>query len=157
MKKRKVASILLAAAIATTLLTGCDNTGATMSNSSNSYAVEQVASQETQIPKTKTYAPYEHVFYVRYSNLTNKRYSEKVSGGQIEIPERYEILEIENWNKEMYKSSQTGGFDVWFINNKPVEVQSVYNESTGGYDYSTPGTVIEMELEEEGPTKVLTP
>ena len=57
----------------------------------------------------------------------------------------------------MYKSSQTGGFDVWFINNKPVEVQSVYNESTGGYDYSTPGTVIEMELEEEGPTKVLTP
>ena len=97
MKKRKVASILLAAAIATTLLTGCDNTGATMSNSSNSYAVEQVASQETQIPKTKTYAPYEHVFYVRYSNLTNKRYSEKVSGGQIEIPEGYEILEIENW------------------------------------------------------------
>ena len=157
MEKRKIASILLAAAIATTLLTGCENTGATMSNSSNSYAVEQVASQETQIPKTKTYAPYEHVFYVRYSNLEKNKYAENVNGGQIEIPEGYEILEIENWNKEMYKASQTGGFDVWFINNKPVEVKSVYNKTTGSYDYSSPGTVIEMELEEEGPTKVLTP
>ncbi len=130
-------------------LSGCGTGSTVTENQKQKPAVEQVAVEEVQAPKSRTYEPYEHVFYLRYDNLTNERYSENVYGGQIVIPEGYEILEIENFNEDIGYGSQTKGFDVWFINTKKVEVQPVYNEATGAYDYSEAGTVIEEELVEE--------
>ena len=69
-------------------------------------------------------------------------------GGSIEIPEGYEILDIEPCVRSGFRTAQTGGFDVWFINNKTVEVTPVYNEATGKYELTEPGIVVEQTLEE---------
>ena len=158
MKKRKIVSLLLATTLSTSMLAGCANTNTErVTDTKQSPALEQVI--EEQALENRNYEPYEHVFFKRYyiSNMGSSYYSEKKSGGQIEIPEGYEILEIENFTEKIGYGSQTAGFDVWFINNKPVEVKSVYNNSLGIYDYSEPGVVVEQELEETGPSLTLTP
>ena len=159
MEKRigKTLAVSLCLALGLTL-SGCGTGGTVTENAKQQPAVEQIALEEVRVPANKVYAPYEHVFYLRYDCLTEKKYSEKVFGGQIVVPEGYEILEIENFNEYVGYGSQTRGFDVWFINNKTVEAHAVYNEATKGYDYSEPGTVIEDELvEETNPSLTLTP
>ena len=153
----KALAVSLCLALGITL-SGCSTGGTVVENTKQKPVVEQVAMQEVQVPANKVYEPYEHVFYLRYDNLTEEKYSEKVYGGQIVIPEGYEILEIENFNEYIGYGSQTRGFDVWFINNKKVEAKAVFNEATGAFDYSEPGTVIEEELvEEESRSLTLTP
>ena len=73
------------------------------------------------------------------------------------IPEGYEILDIENFTEKYGYGSQTGGFDVWFINNQEVEVEPIYNATYETYDYSEPGRVTEVLKEEKGPELKLTP
>ena len=154
MSKRKVASLLLASAIAVTLLSGCSKTDTEIvTETKQSPAMEQVALSETQI-QPRVYQPYEHVFFQRY--YVGELYTEDIKGGQVVVPEGYEILEIEQVTKKAGYGARTGGFDVWFINTKTVEATPVYNEAFGYYDYSEPGTVIEQELE-EGRSLTLTP
>ena len=153
---RSVAAISLCLALGLTS-SGCNTGVTTVKSEKTKPTTEQINIQEIQTPNSKIYEPYEHVFYLRYDTLTQKNISKDVYGGQIVIPKGYEILEIENFNENFSNGSQTGGFDVWFINNKKVEVQPVYNEAIGGYDYSEPGKVIEMELEENNKTLSLTP
>ncbi len=151
MKKRKIISVGAALLLSAGLLAGCGKTGSTpVTDVKQSPAMEQIAVEEQQIPENKIYGPYEHVFFKRY--YVGEIYTEDIIGGQIEIPEGYEILEIEQVTKKAGYGSRTGGFDVWFINNQTVEVEAVYNQSFGYYDYSEPGTIIEQELIEEGPT-----
>lgn len=88
------------------------------------------------------FEPYTHVFYKRYSTSNDLNIE-----GQVVIPEGYEILEIENFEHSLTRSSETRGFDVWFINNEPVKVSSTYNPDTEQYEYCTPGEVIEIESE----------
>ena len=147
--KKRIVSILLATTLGATALTGCSSTSSEkVAETKQSPAMEQVVAVEKTVIENKTYDAYEHVFYKRYDTRTEKGYSENVYGGQIEIPYGYEILDIENFNEKIGYGSQTRGFDVWFINNKPVEVKAVYNPAIDGYDYSEPGTVIEKDLEE---------
>ena len=156
MRKNKVTSLLLATAMAATLLTGCASTQEPISQE----AVEQarsttssefvVSSREELAPKV--YQPYEHVFMVRhYCGMS----AENLSSIQIAVPEGYEVLTVQNFSETEYKTTQTGGFDIWFVNTKTVEVTPVYNETCEYFDYSGPGTVIEEELVEED-TKTLT-
>ena len=143
MKKTRVVSLLLASSIALSLLTGC-----TQTQKVEKEPTEITTVAEQTVPEPKRYEPYDHFFFVRYNIVSgNNHYAEQISGGQIERPDGYEILDIENWNMTKYKSSQTGGFDVWFVNYMPVEVEPVYNEATGTYDYSQPGKVIDLEEE----------
>jgi len=153
MKKRKIISVGLALLLSTGLLTGCGKTNTTpVTDTKPSPALEQAIVHEEKV-ENRVYEPFEHVFFKRYYNGYNTvGLSEKVSGGQIEIPEGYEILEIENFNELIAHGSQTAGFDVWFINKKTVEVTAVYNEVFGYYDYSEPGKVLEQEITEEIPT-----
>ena len=154
MKKGKVVSLLLTTALAATLLTGCGKTGTEIAGETKTKpAMEQVAVVEQVVPEKKVYQPYEHVYFQRFYNDT---YTEDIYGGQIIIPEGYEILEIENVIKKAGYGSRTAGFDVWFINTKTVEVEPVYNGAYGYYDYSQAGTVLEQELEEENPSLKLT-
>jgi hypothetical protein len=158
MRKNKVTSLLLATAIAATLLTGC----ATSEQVVTQEAVEKarsttssdfvVSSKEELEPKV--YQPYEHVFMIRHYC---GKYAESISSIQISVPEGYEVVSIQNFSESEYKSSQTGGFDVWFVNTKTVEVTPVYNETFGYFDYSGPGTVIEELEEETNKTLTLTP
>lgn len=151
MKKRKIISVGAALLLSAGLLAGCGKTGATpVTDTKTTPEMEQIAIEEQVKPENKTYAPYEHVIFKRY--ILNNAYVEEIYGGQVIIPEGYEILEIESVTKKSGYGSRTAGFDVWFINTKPVEAEAVYNQSFEYYDYSEPGKVIELELQEESPT-----
>ena len=148
------ATVMISLMLGLGITYACTAANVATKNQSNPQT-ELVAIVEEEVPEVVTYEPYEHVFYRRYNNLTKDSYATEVFSGQIEIPEGYEILEINNYDEKLGNGSQTGGFDVWFINNQPVEVTPVYNPSVGGYDYSQPGQVIVITSAEEAPTKSL--
>ncbi len=160
MNKRKVGALILSMAIATTLLSGCDldneNENKILTETKQAATMEttQAVEEQKKVEKKK-FAAGQHVFFKRY--YSNGEYSEKILGGQIVIPEGYEILDIENFTEKWGYGSQTGGFDVWFINNQEVEVSPVYNTNLEAYDYSEPGKVTAPAVTEEAPTLKLTP
>ena len=161
MEKRKVALLLLMASLATATLSGCttENTDNLLADVKQDpkMATTEVVEEEKKVEK-KTYKAGEHVFFKRYRMTTGSGYyAEEFTGGQITIPEGYEILDIENYAEYVGKGSQTGGFDVWFIKNKDVEVEPVYNAKIKAYDYSEPGTIVETMDEEKGPELKLIP
>ena len=108
--------------------------------------------------KKKTFAPGQHILFKRYSL---SRYTDSfgvVRGGQLEIPEGYQIISIQNVIRtSMFGGTETYGVYIWLINYKKVSVEAVYNEPLRIYDYSEPGTVIETMVEEESPTLTFTP
>lgn len=135
---------LLVSTLGTSGLTSC-----TSKNQNESNVVEQSYESAEELD-TKVFEPYTHVYFKRYDLLkhdmfSNKIFSKDVISGQIEIPEGYEILEIENFDELINRGSQTRGFDVWFINNTTVEVNPTYNSFYEKYDYSEPGRVIQLE------------
>lgn len=107
-------------------------------------AIEQLTTDANQ-GATKIFEPYEHLFYVRVNNIDTAGWSEVVTGGSINIPEGYTVFEIENFITTEKYSSQTAGYDIWYTNTVPVEVNAVYNESLEKYDYSHFGVPIEKE------------
>lgn len=160
MEKRKVGALILSMGIAAALLSGCsldqDTTEiVTDTKKPATMATTQVEEEQRKIEKKK-FAAGKHVYFKRYYNAENK-YAEDIMGGQITIPEGYEILDIENFTEKYGKGSQTGGFDVWFINNQEVEAEPIYNATYKTYDYSEPGRVTEVLEEEKGPELKLTP
>ena len=114
----------------------------------NNYRVKHEQNSNAVEGDKKVFEPYQHLFYVRNST-SNVEYSEKVTGGSVNIPEGYTVLDIENFTELSGYGSQTGGYDIWYTNTKTVEVSAVYNESIDGYDYSHFGTVIEDEKTRE--------
>ena len=92
------------------------------------------------------------MYFERYY-LGRTIYAENITGGSVSIPEGYSVYDIENFNEESGRGSQTGGYDVWFINDVPVEVEKVYNEIADIYDYSEPGTPV-LEKSEDSVQKV---
>ena len=111
------------------------------------YYEPKIAYEQAEKPEDQTFEPYEHVFYRRFELLDHDEYTGNISGGQVEIPEGYEILEIENYTEEKTRGSYTKGFDVWYINTEPVIAEATYNPNTQRYEYSTPGEVIQNETE----------
>ena len=57
----------------------------------------------------------EDVSFKRYY-LGGTIYAEDITGSSISIPEGYSVYDIENFNQEYGRASQTGGYDVWFLN-----------------------------------------
>lgn len=104
-------------------------------------ALEQIE-ENTQKETTKTFEPYEHIFFVRVNLLTEKSSARKITGGNIIVPEGYTVLEIENFSDRDSYGSQTEGYDIWFTNKVPVLVESIFNESLEKYDFSNFGTPI---------------
>lgn len=86
----------------------------------------------------KIFAPYEHVFHIRYE------VSSYIVGNSISIPEGYEVLQINNLF-EGNRGVDTIGYDIWFTNKIEVEVEAVYNENLGKWDYSNFGIVVEKD------------
>lgn len=156
--KKTLMAIALASVIGVSSLTGCTEAAIEENQIESTVMedepVEEEPVEEEQIPEVRVFEPYTHVFFVRTYNEPD---TSTITGGQVEIPEGYEILDIENWAERSGYGSRTPGYDVWFINTKTVEASLVYNEPLDIYDYSQPGTVIEMTNEEDGPTKTLIP
>ena len=156
--KKNLMALALASVIGVSSLTGCtvEETDENQIESTvmEDEPVEEEPVEEEQLPEVRIFEPYTHVFFARTYNDPD---TSTITGGQVEIPEGYEILDIENWAQKAGPGSRTPGYDVWFINTKTVEASLVYNEPLDIYDYSQPGTVIEMTNEEEDQTKPLTP
>lgn len=181
MKKRKVVSLALAGMLSMGLLSGCgaQDVQAEVSKEPkvaeeivDSEVVEEVVESDNTVtnweavesyvekPESRTYGSYEHLFYKRVQNIGTSLVganSKIITGGSIEIPEGYEVLEINNFDGLGGKigTQQTYGFDIWFINTVPVLVEPVYNEGSRCYDYSCPGTVIELEQTSESEMKLI--
>lgn len=136
-------------------LTCCNISEKNKSKSENIKTENTLPGQEIILESTKedkkTFEPYEHLFYIRISNVHTMNgekdlpsYSANIIGGSFEVPDGYEVISINAFSGVKGKSSQTAGHDIWFTNNKTVEVESVYNESLDKYDYSNFGKVIEQ-------------
>lgn len=111
-------------------------------------ALEKIE-ENTQEETTKIFKPYEHVFFVRVNLLTEKSSARKIKGGNIIVPEGYTVLEIENFSDRDSYGSQTEGYDIWFTNKVPVEVETIFNEALEKYDFSNFGTPIIDNKEKE--------
>lgn len=132
-------------------LPGCGSTTSEYSDDDN-VAVETDSTDDEKASETKYFDVGEHLYFERYY-LGRTIYAENITGGSVSIPEGYSVYDIENFNEESGRGSQTGGYDVWFVNDVPVEVEKVYNEIADIYDYSEPGTPV-LEKSEDSVQKV---
>ena len=136
MKSKKL--LALALALSTTMM-GCQEESSKEeivdSKESSPYVIEGGVAQEGEI---KQFDVGKHMFYIRYAPAD----AYKDVGGSIEIPDGYEVFDVENVAEFKGK---TVAVDVWYQNTVPVEVTAIYNESIRGYDYSQFGTPIELE------------
>ena len=119
-------------------------------------SVVKLSTEEAKTIRKKVFHPGEHIFFKRLciSDLINRSFysPNRVSGGQIEVPEGYQLIAIKDYTfKDGYDDSITCGYDLWYMNTKEVEVTPVYNEVFNTYDFSEPGTVVETLVEEKGP------
>lgn len=64
-------------------------------------------------------------------------------GGFYNVPEGYEVFTINNFNIHSGQGSRTNGYDIWFVNTKPVTVKAVYSSDYDNYGYYDFGTVVE--------------
>lgn len=135
-------SLALAAMLSLGLMTGCSPADVNTENTEDyKSAVVNYLETYEEMPESKLYQPYEHVFFKRYP-LDN--YSpDHITGGSIKIPPGYEIIKIENFNQHIGNGSETAGVDIWFTNTVPVLVEPVFNEYFGKFDYSMEGTVVD--------------
>lgn len=162
MEKKRFVSFGLALLLSTGLLTGCgkSDTQATAAEETESFVEEDIVAepifsygevdQYEERPENKEYKAYEHVFMLRYNLLDDLgvRSSRNISGASFANFEGYEIVSIQNFDGVGRKigTTQTYGFDVWYVNTVPVVVEPVYHKDYKCYDYSQPGQIIEQEI-----------
>lgn len=99
-------------------------------------------SGEVDENSTKIFDEGEHILSVRVNYRYNNQYVDYAVNN---IPEGYEIFDIEPYTIQAGRGSQTQGFDIWFKNTEPVEVHATYNEGYEQYGYFTFGEVVEKE------------
>lgn len=121
-------------------LPGCGSTTSEYSDDDN-VAVETDSTDDEKASETKYFDVGEHLYFERYY-LGRTIYAENITGGSVSIPEGYSVYDIENFTYPYRYGSETGGYDVWFLNDVPVEAEKVYNEVLEIYDYSEPGTPV---------------
>ena len=123
--------------------------------------LSEISHQEAEEGKKKKFRPGTHVFFKRYyfADCCQGYYFHvwEVLGGQIDVPEGYQVLAIHPVTATEEEHVESVGVDVWYINNKRVEVEPVHNVYFDNYDYSEPGKVVETMTEEMGPSLKLSP
>lgn len=136
---------IITTALAATLVVAIPST---IYNTTVDFLDAKEKQEQSEKPSNQEFEPYEHVFYRRYELLNpSKDDTSSITEGQVEIPEGYEILEIENYTDTKGRGSVTRGFDVWFTNTETVTAEATYNEVTRQYEYSTPGKVVNSKEE----------
>lgn len=161
--KKRIVSLALASMISMGMLTGCGASDTQAEISSESEVKEEVREiaeanvhyfeQFYEVPEARIFEPGTHVIFIRYNYAGS---AENFTSGRVDIPEGYEIINIENYTERDGYGSETGGVDIWYINTETVLVEPVYKNEirigysrNGYYDYSLPGTVIEKEQNDE--------
>ena len=92
----------------------------------------------------KIFKPYEHYISVRVDQTYT--YAEEIKGNVINnIPEGYEVYTIYPFTENIGCGSQTGGYEIWFVNNESVKVSLKYSETNDNYGYYTFGEIVQKE------------
>ncbi len=160
---KKMISLALASMMSVGLLSGCGAKEANAEVGSETEVVEEVREivegeehyfeQYYEVPEAKVFEPGEHVFFLRYNYSGS---AENFTSGRVDVPNGYDILEIENYTEKDGYGSQTGGVDIWYINNERVIVEPIFKDEirndwsrNGYYDYATFGVVMEKNRDEE--------
>ncbi len=147
MQKDKILKTAVALTLGSTLLTACASQESKQEENTETGIVSELY-QGVEIGDKQVFEPYEHLFYIRYRELEFLDDGTEIKGN-IVIPDGYEVLQIEQYNEPSYSTSRTAGYDVWYTNNKTVEVEAVYNEAYGRNDFSTFGKVVEKDNTQE--------
>ena len=109
----------------------------------------------------ETFRPGEHIIVKRVTIDSNKLKNLVGfhAGGRLSIPEGYQLVTFQTHSAlddiDFFNTYSKVYIDIWLINNKRVEVQSVWNETTNQYYYCEPGKVVETLIPEEGPSLYL--
>ncbi len=120
--------------------------------------LSKITEEEAKKTEKKTFHPGQHVLFKRYSLARYTGSFGSVRSGQLEIPEGYQVLSIQNVVRtSIHDDVETYGVDVWLINSRRVVAEPIYNEPLDIYDYSEPGTVVETMVEEQSPMLVFKP
>ena len=94
--------------------------------------------------ETKIFAKGEHVLSVRVRY--DRHNNDELAGYAVNnTPEGYEVFQVTPYIVKVGYGSETDGYDIWFKNTEPVEVEASYNTTLKQYGYYTFGKVIEDE------------
>lgn len=95
---------------------------------------------ETQVETTKVFEKGKHL--IKYVDISKISYSPYLNSGfqsiNLEIPNGYEIFDIESWEQ--------GSYVYFLINTVDVEVTGILDTTTGKEYYTNPGVPIEQKL-----------
>lgn len=117
----------------------------TVETTQPTYLIDNI-NGDYQIGEEKIFAPGEHYICVRVSQHTDGYDNDNVAGAAINnIPDGYEVYSILPYNKKTGYGSATGGYDIWFVNNKTVKAKASYYKRYGNNGYYTFGEVVEEE------------
>ena len=100
-------------------------------------------SGEVDENSTKIFDEGEHILSVRVNYRYNNQYVDYAVNN---IPEGYDIYQINPYTEKVGYGSATGGYDIWFVNTETVEVTATYNEYYDTNGYYTFGTVVEEKV-----------
>ena len=163
MNKRKI-TYLMSLVTLLTFFSGCNNkivdekTYAYADNydDGHNYEYEDDRNIEVaQISKNKTqiFDEYKHIIqyftYMHDDQISNVGINEgygKYISDNVEVPDGYELFDVEPWIQPYIYiegvGSFTGGNIYYFINNQKVEVTGIYNDEMGIYQYNNPGVPV---------------
>lgn len=102
---------------------------------------------------TKVFESGTHIVkYIEVCNITKygATYTPFTANGYnnigIEVPDGYELVEIEPWNKNFAGDTVTGGFVYFFVNTEEVEVSGTLDTVTNEEYYPNPGIPLDKKL-----------
>ena len=127
----------------TITLSGCGNKDTT---EQTSYVEQDDLVKELQGDvaenSTKTFEAGEHYLLVRVPEYDSYQ-NDEIPGYAINnIPDGYVVYSISPFSEKLGYGSATGGHDIWFVNDEPVEVTATYNDYYKTYGYYTFGEVV---------------
>ena len=141
-KKLLILGLLTTGAVT---VTGCGDTEVTEqyeSNGTNGTLLDEI-NGDVKLGDTKVFEEGEHYIVVRVPMVT-LRLDESSEYAINNIPDGYSVYTITPYTEpDLGNGSETGGHDIWFVNDEPVEVTATYNEHYKLYGYYSFGKVLQ--------------
>ena len=103
-----------------------------------------VINDNVQVGEVKVFEPGEHYISVRISEL-NISENGDITYSVNNIPEGYRVYQIIPYENDLDTDS-SNGYDVWFVNDKTVEVTATYSENLGNNGYYQFGSIVEQNV-----------
>lgn len=142
--KNKIAVYATMLTIGAVSLTGCGEKDNFNNKDTNTAMSEEISKEQE-----KTFEARCHVFSVRNYAYPDSNEHKNI----VNVPDGYEVFDIEYVIRDQIRSSDSPTYDVWYINTVPVTVKGTWNEDSNEYEYTNFGTPIEESKSTEVPQK----